>query len=611
LAALAADETLTFVSHGSFEGLIWQAIMVEQFGFPAIPLNRWRDTTASCAYNRRPLELDQVVKTLKLPIEKDHAGSLFVRSLSNRYRKTGIRPEITPEILDRIAKYNRIDVECLIAVDQTLGPLPDQERQIWALDQTINDDGFQIDIALVQAIARLRADALKKDQEDFDRIVNPGINDPDRRISPTQRDKLYDWLRAQGEDLSDLRKETIKAALDSAKPDIRRVMEVWLEVAASSLKKLNAVAAGTDAGGRARGTLVYHGAATGRWTGRRLQPQNLPRPLIKIKPEQIEDLVAEINAGNIEALQKRIENTPYNLTDLLVSSLRHIVIARAGMMLAVGDLSMIEACVVLALAKQRDKCDLIRSGADPYRDMGAAIYNLSAEQREEFFAALKEKLTKEQDDWRAAGKVGVLACGFGISADGLHKKYPWIPPEDCNRIVETYRTTWAKQVTKLWKNLKGTAHYAVRKPGKEISAVCGVRYFFDARAKQPVLICRLLNGKEIFYPEPEIKLDKFGKPAIFFSAVKNRIWRRDAAWHGVLTENVVSALAREILVEALIRLAARGYRVVLSVHDEIVVEGAGLTKELMEEIMAESPQWAKDAGIPIAVEAFVGTRYRK
>ena len=126
-----------------------------------------------------------------------------------------------------------------------------------------------------------------------------------------------------------------------------------------------------------------------------------------------------------------------------------------------------------------------------------------------------------------------------------------------------------------------------------------------------MLICRLLNSKEIFYSEPKIEIDRFGKPAIFFSAIKNRVWRRQIAWHGVLTENVVSAHARELLVEAILRLIAAGHRVVLSVHDELVVEGTNLTKELMEVIMSQPPQWAVDAGIPIAVEAFVTPRYRK
>ena len=609
LAALVADESLGFASHGSFERLIWQEIMVGRFGFPPIPLGRWRDTTAACAYHRLPLELDRVVKALRLPIEKDKAGSDLVRRLSRQYRKTGVRPEITPETLNRIAKYNRIDVECLVAVDQILGPLPDQERSVWELDQAINDEGFQNDLELVHAMLRLRAEALEKMQDDFDRIVNPDINNPDR-ISPMQIERLRQWLLEQGEALENLRKGTLVEALKEAAPDLRRVMQIRLEYAASSLKKLNAMVAGTDASGVARGTLVYHGAGTGRWTGRRLQPQNLPRPLIKIKSDQIEDLVAEIKAGHITALQRRVPEG-HTLTDLLVSSLRHIVIARPGMSLAVGDFEMIEACVVLALAKQWDKVELIRSGKDPYRDMGAAIYKLAPEQREAFFAALKDALNAEQEAWRAAGKTGVLSCGFAVSGEGLHNKYPWLSADICNQIVATYRAIWASRVPTLWSNLKKMAHAAIRNPGKEFRADCGVQYYFDPRAKRPALICRLLNGKEIFYPEPEIKSDKFGRPAIFFSAVKGQVYRRNCAWKGLLTENVVSALARELLVEAIARLKAAGHRVILSVHDELVVEGVDLTKELMEELMSAAPQWAIDAGIPIAVEAFITQRYRK
>jgi DNA polymerase len=423
LASLASNDTVVFVSHGSFERLIWQEIMVKRFGFPAIALHRWRDTTASCAYHRLPLELEKALSALKLPIEKDKAGKKLVLALSRRYRQTGVRPEVTPETQERIAKYNRTDVEGLIALDQMLGPLPAQERQIWELDQIINDEGFLNDLELVHAMLRLREGALDKMQEEFDRIVNAGVNDPDRRIGPGQVEKLRQWLLEQGEALENLRKGTLVEALKGAAPDVRRVLEVRLEFSASSLKKLNAMVAGTGEDGCARGTLVYHGAATGRWTGRRLQPQNLPRPLIKVKPDQIEELVAEIKRGDIAALETRLAEG-YTLTDLLVSSLRHIVVARPGMTLAVGDFSMIEACVVLALAKQRDKVELIRNGKDPYRDMGAAIYKLAPEQREAFVSASKDGLSAEQELWRTAGKTGVLSCGFGISPEGLYRKYP-------------------------------------------------------------------------------------------------------------------------------------------------------------------------------------------
>src|SRR5262249_1795507 len=154
-----------------------------------------------------------------------------------------------------------------------------------------------------------------------------------------------------------------------------------------------------------------------------------------------------------------------------------------------------------------------------------------------------------------------------------------------------------------------TAHNAVRNPGTECHAACGVQYFFDPSARYPALICRLLNGKEVFYPSPEMKPDQFGKPAIFYSAVKNRIWRRSVAWYGVLTDNAVPPFARELRAALTLRLIAAGYRGVLSGHDELVVGGPALAREAMEAIMSEPPQWAIDAGIPIAVEAFVTKRY--
>jgi DNA polymerase len=350
---------------------------------------------------------------------------------------------------------------------------------------------------------------------------------------------------------------------------------------------------------------------TGREAGRRLQPQNLPRPLIKIKPEHVEELVSEIKRGDTAALQRRIPEG-HTLTDLLVGSLRYTITARVGMLLAVGDFSMIEACVVLALAKQWDKVELILSNQDPYRDMGAAIFKLSQEQRKIFIAVAKEEMTAEQDWWRFAGKTGVLSCGFSVSAKGLHDKNPQLSLEECQEIVDTYRNVWAPKVPKLWKNLRYAAHAAMRNSGHPFPAECGVEYFFDQKATRPALICRLLNGKEIFYPEPEIKLDEnYGKPEIFFSAVKDHKFTRVKAWHGLLTENIVSAHAREIQVGAIQNVQNAGYRVILSVHDEVVAEGPDLTKAGMEALMSKAPQWAVDAGIPIAVEAFITKHYRK
>jgi len=240
--------------------------------------------------------------------------------------------------------------------------------------------------------------------------------------------------------------------------------------------------------------------------------------------------------------------------------------------------------------------------------MGADIHRLAPEIREAFIAADKEHLTPDQERWRFDGKTGVLSCGFGVSGEGLRKKYPNIPLDHCKRIVDTYRTIWAPGVKVLWYDLQDTGFCAMQNPGKEFQAKCGVRYWLDRRA----LVCRLLNGKEIYYPEPELKIDpEFGKLAIYHSVVRNHQWCRTRTWYGTLCENVVSAHARELLAGAMLRAEERGFTVVLSVHDELVIEGAGLTKELIGEVMSEPPEWAVTAGIPIAVDAWIGNRYRK
>jgi DNA polymerase len=436
---------------------------------------------------------------------------------------------------------------------------------------------------------------------DFHRLTNLGI-------SPTQRDKLLHWLVENGIELKDLRKGTIDQTLKKPlSDDIRRILRIRKEFVASSLAKLDKVLVQSDKAGRARGLLQYHGARTGRWTGRGIQPQNLPRPLIKVKSFEIETLVAQIKSGDRKALEARGDPI-----DVLVSSLRHIVVARDGALLAVGDFSMIEACILLALAGQRDKCELIRAGKDPYRDMGVLLYGLAGDVRDVFLSADKEDMTVEQEKWRAAGKVGVLGPGFGASGEGVHRQYPYLDLETCCRAVATYRDGWAPLVKGLWGNLRANAHGALRQPGKVFKTSCGVEYLFDNTVRRSVLICRLLNGKELFYHEPKLENDpKYNKPTIYYSTLKDHHWRRDKAWHGTLTENVVSGLARELLVDAMFRLEKHGYRVVLSIHDELVVEGVDLTKELTETIMSEPPPWAAAIDVPVAVEAWVGKRYRK
>jgi DNA polymerase bacteriophage-type len=183
--------------------------------------------------------------------------------------------------------------------------------------------------------------------------------------------------------------------------------------------------------------------------------------------------------------------------------------------------------------------------------------------------------------------------------------------EDVVRIH--YRRNWAPKVPKLWKDLEQTARRAMLRRGTIAKAQCGITYELTTKAGLPCLVCQLLNGKLIHYMNAQVakQTDRFGWPKWTFWAYRKGQWRENEPYGGQLTENVVQALARELLVDAMFRFEGRGFPVVMHCHDEIVVEHPNITKPLMEEIMAERPAWASNLGVPIAVEAWVGKRYRK
>jgi DNA polymerase len=273
---------------------------------------------------------------------------------------------------------------------------------------------------------------------------------------------------------------------------------------------------------------------------------------------------------------------------------------------------MIEACVLLALAGQHDKCELIAAGADIYRDMAATIYKLD---RARFMAIPEDQLSPEQAEQRRIGKNAVLGCGFGIGAEGFFRRFcrrVENGKELAARIVAVYRETWAPVVPQLWRDLERSARRAMLRPDTLIVADCGVSYRLTTRAELPCLVCELVNGKRLHYVSARIDgTDKFGRPRWIYNAYKLGRWDTYEPWGGQLTENVVSGIARELLVDRMFALEAAGYPIVLTVHDEVIVERADIIKEDLERIMSERPTWAEKLGVPVRVKAWVGRRYRK
>jgi DNA polymerase len=487
LASVAADPAIIFVSHAGFEQAIWRHVMAGRHGFPPIPIARWADTQAVCAYHALPLDLERALVALNLPVTKDIAGRRLVLSLSRPNRKTGDYPEVTLEKLDRVAQYNRVDVEGTVALDHALGRLPRRERRVWELDQEINQRGVGIDLDFVRAAKKIADRLFSEAIEEFRNLTD---------LSPTQVGRVREWLRENGTELDDLRAETIEKTLKiELSPEARRVLEIRSMVASTSLKKLAAILACTGSDGRARGLLQYHGATPGRWVGRLLQPQNFPRPTISADPEE---LAAAVKTGDADALRKWGEPV-----EVLVSSLRHAITAQGDALLGAGDFETIEARIVLALAGQIDKVNLLADGADVYRDVAADIFGLD---KTAFLAIDKKDLTPEQTEMRQVGKNTVLGCGFGLGWKGFRDRYCKGDDTLARGIINTYRNAWAPRVPQLWYDLERAAIRAIQLPGTIVTAACGARYRLERKAGMPFLVCQLLNGTKIHYADAQLEI---------------------------------------------------------------------------------------------------------
>ena len=416
----------------------------------------------------------------------------------------------------------------------------------------------------------------------------------------TQSGRLLTWLRARGVEADSVDKPAVAELLGTNLPDdVRRVLEVRAEAARSSTAKLKAFRARTCGDGRLRDNLLYHGAGTGRWSGKGVQLQNLPRPRIVVDTE-----------AAITAIRQREEpwwiDVFYGPPLGVVSDcLRGMLIASPGMELVAADFAAIEARVLAWLAGQRDLIRLFATGGDAYRHMAAEIYGRAA-----------DTIAKGSVE-RQLGKQAVLGCGYGIGAPKFRTTCAnagiRIDEALAERVVKTYRTTNGRIVA-LWRELEHAALRAIEQPGLTVPAAAGrVRF----RKKGDFLWLVLPSRRPLAYAQPRIEdvETPWGelRPQVTYLGVNSitRAWERQSAYGGKWTENVVQAFARDLLAAAMVRLEQAGYPIVLTVHDEIVAEvpaGSGSVEEF-EAIICQLPDWA--TGCPVTAEGWRGLRYRK
>jgi DNA polymerase len=617
LRALVENPDVVFASHAAFEQFIWRNIMVP-LGMPELPPERWEDTQATAAWYSLPLKLEKLCQVLGLAVQKDMEGSRLTIGLSKPNKKTGMLDRSRATLL-RVVDYCKTDVAGEEATLRRLGSLSRAERMVWLLDQEINHRGVRLDMEFVRA-AQLVVDRASMPLAEEFRDLTGGIN-------PGQRDKVIEWCAGQGVELENLQKgylagllgedeETDDAGYESLSDEenymgavppvrlpteVRRVLEIRQMLGSASIKKLARMRACVGGDGRARGLTQYHAAHPGRWGGRLLQPQNFPRGT-GLDPDAA---VEAICTGDCTVVERAL-GVP--AIEAVASSLRHALIPDDGMVFEVGDFAGIEMRVDLALAGQHDKCELLASGADAYLDMACAIW------RKPLGAFNKDDHKRE----RQAGKSAVLGCGFQMGAPKFQaatlKQYQvTLTDEEAQTAITAYRQTWAPKVPALWNALKWAGLECVRN-GKTVTV-----YGCVLRRHGEFMAIDLPSGwQTIWYYQPAMRerLDprtgeRSWQPS--YKAMKMGKWTTIFLYGGILCENIVQALARGLLVSAMGRLTKAGHPLVLSVHDEAICEvpEAVADKAMFQAIMEERPAWAERMVIPIAVDAWVGNRYRK
>lgn len=593
LYELALDETAIFKAHNSmFEYCMWNNVLAKKYGFPEIKdLKRWDCTAAKAASHALPRSLGECSLALKLSENKDETGKRVMLQLSKPRKPSKNDPSMwvsDKEKFNTLYDYCRQDVVVERAIDLSLPNLSKQEKAIWELDQKINSRGVKIDTKALDIALKFITAFKERLNVELQDLTSGAVD------KATETKRMTDYLRSHIP-ITDLRKSTVEDWIKKTdNPKLKRVLEIRAQGGKSSTAKLESIKNRVCDDGRVKDILVYHGATTGRWAGAGIQVQNFPRGT-----GYNSDLVLECLLYNdLDTFEMMYPD----VINAISAGLRGFIISEEGFDFVTADFSQIEARVVMMLAGCKSGIEDFRHGRDIYLSLAQEIY--------------KRPLTKKDKDERQLGKVGVLGCGFQMGAARFkeHAKNQAglvISDELAEKTVKTYRETYP-EVVKFWYAQERAAILATKNPGR-LYEEGPIRW----KVQGNFLYCKLPSGRCLAYPDPQIKVIKTkwdtDKESLTFMAVNGltKRWEREHTYGGKLVENIVQATARDLMANGMLNVEKAGYKIVMTVHDEVISEapeGFGSVEDF-EKILSTPPEWAKD--YPIKAEGWRGKRYRK
>lgn len=547
-------------------------------------------TAAKASVMTYPRSLEEASKAMGLSIQKDTEGrGVMLQVTKPRIpSKTNYQENwfFDKEKMKKTYRYCIQDVNVEEKINEFTQELHPFEQKIFELDYQINQRGIGVDWRL--------ADAAIKIAEDYQNSLNnKAFWMTDCKLnSLTKVSQLKKYLVEDlGMEIESLAKDKLQALIDDPKTPKKAVelLELRQKASLTSIAKYKKILEWMSPDDRIRNLLLYYGANTGRWTGKGPQLHNLPRGNFKGDKEKAIKAIRRKDLPHLEELG--------NIPDILSSCIRETFQAQQGHTFIAGDYSGIELRVLAWLSGDNKLLQKLEDGVDPYVDMASSIYSKPPE--------------KISPDERAIGKMAVLGLGYGMGAPKFREQCALqgieVSEAFAKEVVKAYRRKY-DYVTELWYELNHNFMQTVR----DTTSVHGTKVPFTHHGGY--ITATLPSGRPLYYIKPRLQQGKWGEEATHMKVNSlSRKWERRKTYGGMLCENIVQAIARDVLAEAMLRLDEY-FNIVLHVHDEIIVE-----KELTEhwdltvnhfiDLMEQKPDWAQT--LPISVDAWTGDRYKK
>ena len=542
----------------------------------------WRCSMVLSAYVGLPLSLEAVGSVLNLPYQKLKEGKSLIKYFCcpNKENKRNL-PTNDKLKWEIFKEYNKRDVLVEMEIQKRLKKynLPDSEWENYYLDQIINDRGIMIDKDFVR-------EALICDEK-YKKNVKEKLKNLTQIENPHSIVEMKNYLKKQNLSLLSLDKKYLREVLPNLNEDVKEVLKLRQELCKSSVKKYVAMENVMGKDKRARCLIQFYGTKTGRYAGRLIQVQNLPKNYLS-DLEVARDLVKCGHGENLDFLYDSVE-------DVLSQLIRTAFIPKEGCEFIVADFSAIEARVLSWLSKEKWRMEVFEKGGDIYCESASKMFKIKVEKN------------GENSHLRDKGKIAELALGYGGSVGALKAMgaTSFLKEEELQSLVNAWRNA-NPHITYLW--------YEVDKIIKKviINKVPMKLYNLQFIYENNMLFILLPSKRKLCYRNPKIATNKFNKSSIVYEGVNsNKKWAQIESYGAKFVENIVQAIARDLLCEAIKNLHNKNFRVVLHVHDEVVVE-IEKNKSSVEEIcnlMTISPSWAKD--LSLKAEGYKCEFYRK